>query len=58
MFGITTGQGAEIGIDTTSGDRIANEVIQYQVVYLDSSWTCSRCPGLDEVVQDFPCELL
>ncbi len=57
MFGITTGQGVQIGIDAFRGDRIADEVVQCQVVYLDGLRTCPRCSGLDEVIQDFPCEL-
>ena len=58
MFGITACQGVQIGIDTFRGDGIANEVIQRQVVYLNGLRTYPRCSGFDELLQDFPCELL
>jgi hypothetical protein len=35
VFSIATCQRVKIGVDTFGSDRIANEVIQRQVVYLD-----------------------
>ena len=58
MFGVTTGQGVQIVVDAFRRDGIADEVIQCQVVDFDGLWTCPRCSGLDEAMQDFPCELL
>ena len=50
VFGIATCQGVKIGIDTFGSDRIANEVIQRQVVYLDGLRTYPRCSGLYELL--------